>query len=46
VPKENFQFGRYAFDNLFNIIIVIIAVNIVAGTIIDTFGDLRDQEKD
>lgn len=34
-PRESYTAGRYAFDNLFNIIIVIIAVNIVAGTIID-----------
>lgn len=42
LPK--FTWTRFAFDNLFTILIVIIMVTIVAGIIIDTFGLLRDNE--
>lgn len=42
LPK--FTWTRFAFDNLFTILIVIVMVTIVAGIIIDTFGLLRDNE--
>lgn len=34
---------RWVFDNLFNILLLIILINIVAGIIIDTFGSLREE---
>ncbi|KAL4438400.1 hypothetical protein ABPG74_009439 [Tetrahymena malaccensis] len=39
-----FKPGRFFFDNLFQIFVVIIMVNIVAGQIIDQFGELRETE--
>lgn len=36
--------GRFFFDNLFNLALVIIMVSIVAGIIIDTFGSLRESD--
>lgn len=36
--------GRLLWDTFSNLILVVIMVNIVAGIIIDTFGDLRDKE--
>jgi len=39
-----YSWGRFIFDNLSNIVLVIIMVNIVAGIIIDTFGSLREAE--
>lgn len=36
---------RFVFDNLENIILVIIMINIVAGIIIDTFGLLREEDE-
>lgn len=46
VPDKasKYQVGRFFYDNLSNIILVIIMVNIVAGIIIDTFGSLREEE--
>ncbi|KRW98864.1 MIR motif [Pseudocohnilembus persalinus] len=41
---EDYKFLRFIFDTLFNLIIVIILVNIVSGIIIDTFGQLREEE--
>ncbi len=38
--------GRFFFDNLANYILVIIMVNIVAGIIIETFGQLREETKE
>mmetsp|Transcript_30987 Transcript_30987/g.28186 ORF Transcript_30987/g.28186 Transcript_30987/m.28186 type:complete len:139 (+) Transcript_30987:1312-1728(+) len=35
---------RFVFDNLANIILVIITINIVSGIIIDTFGSIRKKE--
>ena len=37
---------RILFDALFNLIVVIILVNIVSGIIIDTFGALRNEENE
>ena len=34
---------RFLFDNFFNILVLIIMLNIVSGIIIDTFGELREQ---
>lgn len=34
------------FDTLFNIIILVILINIVSGIIIDKFGELRQMEND
>jgi len=42
----DYKVGRYIFDNLSNLILVIIMTNIVSGIIIDTFGSLREQEDD
>ncbi|GMF10637.1 unnamed protein product [Phytophthora lilii] len=41
------SYGRLAFDVLFNIILVVLLLNLVFGVIIDTFASLRsdDQEK-
>lgn len=33
---------RFIFDNFFNILVIIVMLNIVAGIIIDTFGELRE----
>lgn len=40
------DFKRLAYDNLFVILLMIIMINIVSGIIIDTFGSLRDEEKE
>lgn len=37
---------RFAFDNLFLIILMVLMINIIAGIIIDTFGSLRDDAKE
>lgn len=34
---------RWITDNLFNLLLLIIMINIVAGIIIDTFGELREE---
>jgi inositol 1,4,5-triphosphate receptor type 1/inositol 1,4,5-triphosphate receptor type 3 len=34
---------RFIFDNTFNMLLLIIMLNIVAGIIIDTFGSLREE---
>jgi hypothetical protein len=39
----NIFFGRYFYDNLYNIIVMIIMLNIVQGIIIDTFAVLRER---
>ncbi|RLN66677.1 hypothetical protein BBJ28_00012745 [Nothophytophthora sp. Chile5] len=41
------SYGRLAFDVLFNILLVVLLLNLVFGVIIDTFASLRmdDQEK-
>lgn len=33
---------RYTFDNLYQILLMVVMVNIVSGIIIDTFGTLRE----
>lgn len=35
--------GRFFYDNFFNILLIIVMLNIVAGIIIDTFGSLREE---
>mmetsp|Transcript_7631 Transcript_7631/g.6911 ORF Transcript_7631/g.6911 Transcript_7631/m.6911 type:complete len:271 (+) Transcript_7631:1554-2366(+) len=37
--------GRFLYDNIYNFLMLIIMLNIVAGIIIDTFGTLRDEDK-
>ncbi len=34
---------RFFFDNFFNVILVILVVEIISGIIIDTFGALREE---
>jgi len=34
---------RFIFDNVFNVILVILVVEIISGIIIDTFGALREE---
>ena len=41
-----FSIGRVFFDGLYNLLVAIILVNIVAGIIIDTFGSLREKENE
>jgi inositol 1,4,5-triphosphate receptor type 3 len=36
-------YSRFTFDNLFNIILVMILLNMIQGIIIDTFGSLREE---
>jgi len=45
-PPGGIKMGRFFFDNIFNIIIVIVVVSIVAGIIIDTFGSLREKDNE
>ena len=40
--SNNINIGRLVYDNLFNIIVMIIMMNIVQGIIIDTFAILRN----
>ena len=40
------KFGRFAFDNLYNLLVMVIMLNIVSGIIIDNFGTLREEEKE
>ena len=47
-PKDmslggSISYTRFAFDNLFNVILVILVVEIISGIIIDTFGALREE---
>ena len=40
---DNVDYGRIAYDNLTNFILMILILEILAGLIIDTFGSLRDE---
>jgi hypothetical protein len=44
--EKKYLFGRVLYDNMFNVFVVIILVQIVAGIIIDTFGSLREKENE
>ena len=44
--RGEYTWGIVLFDNLANIILLIIMVSIVAGMIIDTFGSLREKEEE
>lgn len=44
--KAGFTVGRFIYDALSNIFLVIIMVNIVAGIIIDQFGNLREKDNE
>lgn len=35
-------YSKFLYDNLFNIILVMILLNMIQGIIIDTFGQLRE----
>lgn len=37
------NFKRFAFDNLFMIVMMIVMIDVVSGIIIDTFGSLREE---
>ena len=39
------MYTRLIFDNLYNIFLMIIMINIVAGIIIDTFSEMRENQK-
>jgi inositol 1,4,5-triphosphate receptor type 1 len=41
VTRGNIDYWRILFDNAFNLIIMILIVELIAGIIIDKFGDLR-----
>jgi len=40
----NYRIGRFLFDNIFNLLMVVVLLAIIAGIIIDTFGQLREKE--
>ena len=42
-PPNQFSFGRIVFDNLFNLVLVILLIQILSGIIIDTFAKLREK---
>jgi hypothetical protein len=44
IDPNTVMYGRIIFDNVFNIIIIILVMQMLAGIIIDKFGDLREQE--
>lgn len=39
------SYGRVAFDQLFNFIVLILIIEIVSGIIIDTFSNLRERQQ-
>jgi hypothetical protein len=43
VAYRNIDYGRILFDQIFNFIILMLIVQLLAGIIIDTFGELRTQ---
>ncbi|EGR27925.1 MIR domain protein [Ichthyophthirius multifiliis] len=43
--STSYFLGRFFFDNIFMILLMVIMLNIVAGIIIDQFGELRDTLK-
>lgn len=43
--EREFSYGRFFYDNMLNIILVVIIIQIVAGIIIDKFGSLRIGDK-
>ena len=45
-PTAEYDYFRFFFDNISNILLVIIMINIWSGIIIDTFGNLRDVENE
>ena len=44
--EKHMWVARFVFDNLFNMMLLIILMNIVLGIIIDTFGSLREELDD
>jgi hypothetical protein len=41
--KSTIKMVRFAFDNFYNVFVVIIMVSIVSGIIIDKFGEMREE---
>lgn len=39
-----YNYGRFFFENLYNIIVVLIMMQIFSGIIIDTFSSLREKQ--
>ena len=46
VHGSNISYYRILFDNVFNFIVLILVVELLAGIIIDTFATLREQSHD
>jgi hypothetical protein len=47
MDHEDLWFGRLVFDlSFFAIVVIVLLQGVVFGIIIDTFGTLRDEEKD
>eukprot|EP01017_Pseudomicrothorax_dubius_P030078 TRINITY_DN3712_c0_g2_i1.p1 TRINITY_DN3712_c0_g2~~TRINITY_DN3712_c0_g2_i1.p1 ORF type:complete len:223 (-),score=53.58 TRINITY_DN3712_c0_g2_i1:43-648(-) len=44
--SDTFEVGRFVFDNISNLLCVMIVANIMGGIIIDTFGSLRKEEEE
>lgn len=44
--NEGMLVVRFIFDNFFNLLVIIVMLNIVSGIIIDTFGELRETLKE
>ena len=42
--KSTIKMVRFAFDNFYNVFVVIIMVSIVSGIIIDKFGEMREEQ--
>ena len=38
--------ARIIFDNLYNLILMVLMMNVLFGVILDTFGELREKAKD
>jgi hypothetical protein len=45
VEKDQIDYWRIVYDNAFNLIVMILVVELVAGIIIDKFGDLRSRNE-
>jgi hypothetical protein len=40
---DSFSYGRVIFDNIFNLVLIILVIQILSGIIIDTFATLREK---
>ena len=43
---KDFSLERWSFDNLSNLVIIIVLMQINAGILIDKFGEMKDEEKE